>query len=446
MKNKKLLYILLTMITFFSYNLTVNAAQELTCVYEAGDYDIKTILIQYESGERIFYTNSDKNATLDTTGWAKQTDWTIILDSNTDKDSSGNLKSCPKHVQHYQENNENEKKFTNTLNFAIDEWTIIYNPKLSEGGEYKKIIAPKTTVGIIDDTQNNNEGLWMNDLIEPYKGMCIYEKNYTNIDGSIYVHKIQILYSENNIYITEEDPLKHLIKYGETEKKNYSGISSASILVNQSEVLGRAMKYTTIVSFSVEAGFDENHLKNTYFGNCPVMINVFRKVSALTPTTTGHGEVPDYEQTISTQIQMEQNKKNDDYHHNYYLKSVKGVNPITGETLTLEGIHTPVIDFKPNIETCEQLLGEDVIKYINIVWNIIKFGIPIILIGLGTLDFVQAIFSGKEDGMKKAQSKFIKRIIISVVIFLVPTLLKLLLDIADGVWGDFGTDLCNLIF
>ena len=110
MKNKKLLYIILTIITFFSYNLTVNAAQELTCLYERGDYANKTILIQYESGERIFYTNSDKNATLETTGWAKQTDWTIILDSNTEKDSSGNLNSCPKYVQNYKENDKNEKK------------------------------------------------------------------------------------------------------------------------------------------------------------------------------------------------------------------------------------------------------------------------------------------------------------------------------------------------
>ena len=50
--------------------------------------------------------------------------------------------------------------------------------------------------------------------------------------------------------------------------------------------------------------------------------------------------------------------------------------------------------------------------------NIVKIGIPILLIGLGTLDFSKAIFSGKEDDMKKNQEKFIKRIIISVCIFL----------------------------
>ena len=56
------------------------------------------------------------------------------------------------------------------------------------------------------------------------------------------------------------------------------------------------------------------------------------------------------------------------------------------------------------------------------------------------------IFGGiAEDGMKKAQGKFMKRIIIAIIIFIIPFVLELLLDIANNVW-DLGTDLCGIIF
>jgi hypothetical protein len=50
--------------------------------------------------------------------------------------------------------------------------------------------------------------------------------------------------------------------------------------------------------------------------------------------------------------------------------------------------------------------------------------------------------------MKKAQSKFIKRLIIAIVIFLIPTLLSFILKLANDIWGIFGEniDLCGIIF
>ena len=66
--------------------------------------------------------------------------------------------------------------------------------------------------------------------------------------------------------------------------------------------------------------------------------------------------------------------------------------------------------------------------------NIVKIGIAILLI------------VGKEDEMKKAQEKFIKRIIIGVCVFLVPTILKLILTLGNSVWGDvISTDFCGIL-
>lgn len=54
--------------------------------------------------------------------------------------------------------------------------------------------------------------------------------------------------------------------------------------------------------------------------------------------------------------------------------------------------------------------------------------VPVILIILGVLDFIKALSSQKEDEIKKGQQMFIKRLIISVLIFFVVIIVKLLVQ------------------
>ena len=49
-----------------------------------------------------------------------------------------------------------------------------------------------------------------------------------------------------------------------------------------------------------------------------------------------------------------------------------------------------------------------------------------------------------EDKMKKAQSKAIKRVIIAIIIFFVPTLINLILNIANDVWSNANFETCGL--
>lgn len=91
---------------------------------------------------------------------------------------------------------------------------------------------------------------------------------------------------------------------------------------------------------------------------------------------------------------------------------------------------------------CEQILGDDLLDEIQKYINIIRIAVPILLFVLGTIDFAKAVFSN-EDEMKKAQKAFMKRVIIAVAFFLIPTLLNLLLTIANSVWG-WNSGLCSL--
>lgn len=97
----------------------------------------------------------------------------------------------------------------------------------------------------------------------------------------------------------------------------------------------------------------------------------------------------------------------------------------------------PIVD-------CESLLGEDLINKLKKYWNIFRIAVPILLIGLGIVDFTKAIFASDEDKMKKAKDLFLKRIFIAVLIFLSPLLINLILKVANEVWSFISPDSCGI--
>ena len=72
-------------------------------------------------------------------------------------------------------------------------------------------------------------------------------------------------------------------------------------------------------------------------------------------------------------------------------------------------------------------LVNDILKYPRII-------VPALIIILGTIDFFKAVIASKEDEMKKAQTAFIKRVIIGVAIFLVPVIIDAIMFLADIAW------------
>ena len=68
--------------------------------------------------------------------------------------------------------------------------------------------------------------------------------------------------------------------------------------------------------------------------------------------------------------------------------------------------------------------------------------VPILLIVFGIIDFATAVFSSKEDDMKKRRETFIKRIVAAVLVFLAPILVNFLLNIANDAWNWINPDTC----
>lgn len=104
-----------------------------------------------------------------------------------------------------------------------------------------------------------------------------------------------------------------------------------------------------------------------------------------------------------------------------------------------------IINSEKEPENCKDILGEDAIKALRTIKNLLIMGVPIILIVLGIIDFAQAIFANDENAMKKAQTKFLKRVIIAVIILLIPTTLQFILKIANAIWPSIDYSLCGIL-
>lgn len=101
-------------------------------------------------------------------------------------------------------------------------------------------------------------------------------------------------------------------------------------------------------------------------------------------------------------------------------------------------------------ETMTELFGDknkpDSIRYmLNEILGIVRIIVPILIILLGTIDFAKAVIAGKEDNMRKAQTDFIKRIIAGIAVFLVPTLVNVIMDLAEIAWQGTSYVSCDLL-
>ena len=93
---------------------------------------------------------------------------------------------------------------------------------------------------------------------------------------------------------------------------------------------------------------------------------------------------------------------------------------------------------------CEGLLGDPVNDPDSVAWFIVKIlnylrllG-PLMVLVLSSLDFAKAILTSDDESLKKAQSNLITRLILAALLFVLPTLIEVILDI----FGITSSDIC----
>ena len=132
----------------------------------------------------------------------------------------------------------------------------------------------------------------------------------------------------------------------------------------------------------------------------------------------------------------------------YFNKANNGSKGSEDDLNTYSGdINKDIIDGdEEDYKSCKEILGEKLVKKLQEIVNIIRIMVPILLIVFGIMDFGKAIFASDENEMKKAQSKFIKRLIIAISFFIIPSILQIILNIAANVWNIQDPSFCGIKF
>ena len=93
----------------------------------------------------------------------------------------------------------------------------------------------------------------------------------------------------------------------------------------------------------------------------------------------------------------------------------------------------------PDGDTCIAYLGDAAVQgtpawYLHQIFNIIKYGSIILCLVLTIIEYVKAAASNDDNAIKKASQKTLKRIIITIILFIAPTLIEFILDLL-GITG-----------
>lgn len=399
MKNNKLLYLLTIIITLFTFNTSVNAAQKLVCLYESSGEDITLAFIQDSNTpyKQYILENDKLKASINDSGWKKNTkvinfnDYSFSAENSLSDEGDGIFRQCPGSIsntpsQYWVYNGKNNASFklydehkNETIEIKYEDFSV------SDG---KNPVSGKACYELKKDEK------WLQSTTEwdssKYQMACLYQKNINN--------QCEIIQ----------------LNVGKNER---SFISSRQLGLNINiHVLNN--------SYAIDI------IEKTFKGSCPKSLKV--------AIGNGNGK-------YGSDVVIDQGKTEIGLNwQTYSLINSIGKNILTDQDVAQNEV---IINPNDNVDTCEELFGgdESMLKLVKFIINLVKIFIPIVLIGFGIADFGMAIFSGEEDKMKKAQKRFITRIIVAVIIFLIPTVLKMILTIANSIWPNIDATLCNLI-
>lgn len=90
------------------------------------------------------------------------------------------------------------------------------------------------------------------------------------------------------------------------------------------------------------------------------------------------------------------------------------------------------------LKVCTEVLGQSFTEVLLDIFKIIRIVTPILLLVLIAKDLLSAVGQSKEDEMKKAIGLIVKRIIAAVLIFFIPTIVTLILNLIGWSSGTCG--------
>lgn len=322
------------------------------------------------------------------------------------------------------------KEWTQETKNAQSEQAPILN-KFNDDGEYSNLL---------------NNAQKVNDLLEA--GKTPSTANLGNINYSNEITFLNNAYTDLNSLSSKEFGFpEYFNTFGGLKPFNSEEIAGTQCVKENSGKLSDAMTSLTDYVSCKTFGHVFSSIKNNYLGqNAESAISTYIEViqEQYNKETGNNVDLLDLNAALKKYTILL--AKYAAYFNKYYA------NNLTEEQQTmLQEIVDKYLSFvrdKYGVEIvidCGTLLGEDFIERIEKFVDIIKIAVPIILIGFGILEFVKAFFADDADKMKKAQKKFLMRIVIAILFFLSPFVVKIILSIANKAWSFISPSSCNIM-
>ena len=383
MKNKYISYILLVFIVFLGFSSKVEAdVPELTCVYEGFFWGSDAIMfVQYNNRIELWRHSGEDKPSVNDNGWKIYNNASFYSDSQYyGYQNNKAFSACPKYADYSG----------STFYFYDDENSMYYDVILPVfPSHHERIYESKGEAVDVPEV-----------IIDDYDDEVDYNySNFENLDCSSL--------NDRSDWLVDRD----------TDTYDMACLYSAAVdgqcVLVQLEYNNSDVKISSNHAVQSDGIFQTSDILDKYGSEfCPInlyytSLKTPNGVNVFSFSLTG-----DYDSRFSM------------------IKSTNSVNDVEIQFQKIE------------IVSCTDLVGEEIASYLKFAFTALKIAIPLILIGLGVVDFARGVFSGEEE-MKKIQQKFIKRIILGIAIFLIPVALSLLIDIVETVFG-IGIDTCEL--
>lgn len=85
---------------------------------------------------------------------------------------------------------------------------------------------------------------------------------------------------------------------------------------------------------------------------------------------------------------------------------------------------------------CTGFIGTETYNVLQIIYTWMRIAVPILVVLLITIDMAKAVTAQDDNAIKKAQGHAVKRVIIGVAVFLVPTILDILFGLTNLALGE----------
>lgn len=94
----------------------------------------------------------------------------------------------------------------------------------------------------------------------------------------------------------------------------------------------------------------------------------------------------------------------------------------------------------------------NIMRLVRLVIKVLQIAVPVGLILMGTIDMAKSVIAGDEKKIKEAQKPFVKRIVAAIIVFLIPYIVNIAInlvvsDASDwrNCWNTAGQDDYNKI-